>query len=139
MRTRIRDNKEEVFCRWRRRYVRLTPEEWVRQQVLQSLEDNYGYPHSLIGVEVSIEVAGLQKRCDAIVYDRALRPLMLIEFKSEVVSLTQAVFDQAAVYNHRLCVPYLMLSNGQSSIVTQVSSEGYEYMKEIPLWSQLSH
>ena len=139
MRTRIRDNKEEVFCRWRRRYVRLTPEEWVRQQVLQSLEDNYGYPHSLIGVEVSIEVAGLQKRCDAIVYDRALRPLMLIEFKSEVVSLTQAVFDQAAVYSHRLCVPYLMLSNGQSSIVAQVSSEGYEYMKEIPLWSQLSH
>ncbi len=139
MRTRIRDNKEEVFCRWRRRYVRLTPEEWVRQQVLQSLEDNYGYPHSLIGVEVSIEVAGLQKRCDAIVYDRALRPLMLIEFKSEVVSLTQAVFDQAAVYNHHLCVPYLMLSNGQSSIVAQVSSEGYEYMKEIPLWSQLSH
>lgn len=139
MRTRIRGGKEEVFCSWRRCYVRLTPEEWVRQQVLQSLEDTYGYPHSLIGVEVAIEVAGLRKRCDAIVYDKTLRPLLLIEFKSETVALTQAVFDQAAVYNHRLCVPYLMLSNGLHSIVARVSEDGYEYIEGIPLWSQLSH
>lgn len=139
MRTRIVHNKEQVFCAWRRRFVRLTPEEWVRQQVLESLEKRYGYPHSLIAVEVPIKVAGLQKRCDAIVYDRTLRPLVLLEFKAETIPLSQSVFDQAAVYNRELNVPYLILSNGLQSIVARVLPNQYEYMNTIPLWNQLSN
>ncbi len=137
MRTRINENKEEVFCRWRRRYVRLTPEEWVRQQVLQSLEDNYGYPHSLIGVEVFIRIGEVPKRCDAIVYDREYNPLVLIEFKAETVPLSQVVFDQAAVYNHTLQVPYFMLSNGRQTIMAHVLPNRYEYLNDIPQWKQL--
>lgn len=139
MRTRIWNDKEQVFCAWRRRFVRLTPEEWVRQQVLASLETQCGYPHSLIAVEVPIKVGELQKRCDAIVYDKTLRPLMLIEFKAEQVPISQAVFDQAAVYNRKLNVPYLLLSNGKQSVVAHVLQNQYEYLNEIPSWKQLSN
>lgn len=138
MRTRELNGKEQVFCAWRRRFVRLTPEEWVRQQVLERLEREYGYPHSLTGVEVPIEVAGLRKRCDAVVYGMDMKPLMLLEFKAERVALTQKVLDQAAVYNRELRVPYLMLSNGGQSVVVRVLPTEYEYLNQIPLWSQLS-
>lgn len=139
MRTRTVNNKEQVFCAWRRRFVRLTPEEWVRQQVLETMERLYGYPHSLIAVEVPIEVAGLQKRCDAIVYSPTMQPLMLLEFKAETVALTQKVLDQAAVYNRQLHVPYLVLSNGAQSVAARVLPTEYEYLNQIPLWSQLSN
>ena len=89
MKTRMVNDREQVFCAWRRCFVRMTPEEWVRQQVLESLETRYHYPHSLIAVEVPIEVGKLQKRCDAIVYNRQMQPLMLLEFKAETVPLTQ--------------------------------------------------
>lgn len=137
MKTRVRDNKEQVFCAWRRRFVRLTPEEWVRQQMLEILEKQYGYPHSLIAVEAPIKVGELQKRCDAIVYNKALKPLMLIEFKAETVPLSQSVLDQAAVYNRELHVPYLLLSNGKQSIVAHVLQKQYEYLNDIPSWNQL--
>ncbi len=139
MRTKTVNNKEQVFCAWRRRFVRLTPEEWVRQQVLESLETQCGYPHSLIAVEVPIEVAGLQKRCDAIVYSPKMQPLMLLEFKADTVPLTQQVLDQAAVYNRQLHVPYLVLSNGTQSVAVRVLQNQYEYLNQIPLWSQLSN
>lgn len=139
MRTKTVNNKEQVFCAWRRRFVRLTPEEWVRQQVLESLETQCGYPHSLIAVEVPIKVAGLQKRCDAIVYNAAMQPLMLLEFKAETVPLTQKVLDQAAVYNRQLKVPYLVLSNGAQTVIARVLQNQYEYLNQIPLWSQLSN
>lgn len=139
MKTRVINNKEQVFCAWRRRFVRLTPEEWVRQQVLSSLESESGYPHALIAVEVPIEVAGLRKRCDAIVYSPQMQPLMLLEFKAESVPLTQKVLDQAAVYNRQLHVPYLVLSNGAQRIVARVLPNQYEYLNQIPLWNQLSN
>ena len=139
MRTKTVNSKAHIFCAWRRRFVRLTPEEWVRQQVLESLETQCGYPHSLIAVEVPIEVAGLQKRCDAIVYSPKMQPLMLLEFKADTVPLTQQVLDQAAVYNRQLHVPYLVLSNGTQSVAVRVLQNQYEYLNQIPLWSQLSN
>lgn len=133
------NNKEQVFCTWRRRFVRMTPEEWVRQQVLGTLEKRYHYPHSLIAVEVPIGVGKLSKRCDAVVYNQQMQPIMLLEFKAETVPLTQKVLDQAAVYNQTLQVPYLLLSNGRQTIVVHVFPNQYEYLNQIPLWSQLSN
>ena len=105
MRTRVYQNKEQIFCEWRHQWVRLTPEEWVRQQLLHRLVEQFGFPASLIGVEVSIQVGETHKRCDAVVYNRALQPLMLIECKAEMVPLTQKTLDQALIYNRRLRVP----------------------------------
>ena len=99
--------------------------------------DEFGYPHNLIAVEVPIEVAGVQKRCDAIVYDRHMQALMLIEFKAPSVHLTQEVFDQAAIYNRTLHVPLLMLCNGRESIVAQVTPTQYQFLQEIPRYEGL--
>jgi hypothetical protein len=130
-------NKQQILCAWRRRYVRLTPEEYVRQTILHALEDNFAYPHGLIAVEVPIDVAGLKKRCDAIIYSQQMQPLMLIEFKAESVALTQQVFDQAAIYNRHLHVPYLMLSNGKETIVAEVLETEYRFLDHIPSYNTL--
>ena len=132
------DHKQQILCAWRRKYVRLTPEEHVRQTILHALESHYNYPHGLIGVEVPIEVAGLKKRCDAIIYSQQMQPLMLIEFKAESVPLTQQVFDQAAIYNRHLHVPYLMLSNGKDTIIAEVKETTYQFLDHIPEYSMLN-
>ena len=110
------NNKEQIFCEWRHRWVRLTPEEWVRQQLLHRLVEQLGYPASLIAVEQAIKVGEAQKRCDAVVYDRQMMPQMIIECKAETVPLTQKTLDQAITYNRKLNVPYLMLHNGVQTI-----------------------
>ena len=137
MNIRTQNGKQYVLCAWRRKYVRLTPEEHVRQTILHALEDNFAYPHGLIAVEVPIDVAGLKKRCDAIIYSQQMQPLMLIEFKAESVSLTQQVFDQAAIYNRHLHVPYLMLSNGKETIVAEVLETEYRFLDHIPPYNTL--
>ena len=137
MNIRTQNGKQYVLCAWRRKYVRLTPEDLVRQTTLQLLEDQYGFPHGLIGVEIPIEVAGLKKRCDAIVYNQQMQPLMLLEFKAPSVALTQEVFDQAAIYNRHLQVPYLMLCNGQRSIIAQVLEQQYQFLNHIPNFEML--
>ena len=137
MNIRTQNGKQYVLCAWRRRFVRLTPEELVRQTTLQLLVDEYGYSHNLIAVEVPITVAGKAKRCDAIVYNHQMQPVMLIEFKAPTVPLTQEVFDQAAIYNRHLQVPYLMLCNGQNSIIAQILETNYQFLRAIPMYSEL--
>ena len=139
MNIRTQNGKQYVLCAWRRRYVRLTPEELVRQTTLQLLVNEYGYPHNLIAVEVPIEVAGIQKRCDAIIYNQHMQPLMLIEFKAPSIHLTQEVFDQAAIYNRTLHVPILMLCNGRESIVAQIHATQYQFIDHIPAYNILTN
>ena len=116
MRTRLYNGKEQIFCEWRRRWVRLTPEEWVRQQLLHRMVNEGAYPASLIAVEQAITVGDVHKRCDAVVYDSAMQALMLVECKAETVPLTQKTLDQAITYNRKLNVPYLLLCNGAQTI-----------------------
>ena len=110
--------------------MRLTPEEWVRQQLLHHLTQQLGYPASLIAVEAAITVGEAQKRCDAVVYTPAMQPLMLIECKAETVPLTQKTLDQAITYNRRLQVPYLLLNNGLKTIFVKLSSDGTNTISE---------
>ena len=137
MRTRVQDNKEQIFCEWRHRWVRLTPEEGIRQQLLHYMVEQLGYFSSLIAVEKAITVGEVHKRCDAIVYDSAMRPRMLIECKAPSVALTQAALDQAIVYNRKLNVPYLMLHNGRNTLVWEVSEAGIRPLAAIPTYSAL--
>ena len=117
------NGKQCVFCAWRRRWVRLTPEEWVRQHFLHRLVSDYGYPSGRIGVEVSIALGDAKKRCDAVVYDEQLRPQVLIECKAEHVPITQRTLDQAITYNRKLNVPYLFLHNGPETVVVQIDCQ----------------
>ena len=137
MQIRTQNGKQYVLCAWRRRFVRLTPEELVRQTTLQLLVDEFAYPHNLIAVEVPITVVGTQKRCDAIVYNQQMQPLMVIEFKAPYVALTQEVFDQAVVYNHEVNVPFLMLCNGTQSMVVKIVDGEHCFLDTIPLYDAL--
>ncbi len=123
-----------------------TPEENVRQTFLHALVEQFGYPQSLIGVEVPIAVgAGVDKRCDAVVYSRSLQPLMLIEFKAPEVAITQTTLDQAAVYNTTVHAPYLILANGKQTVVARIDkqsadgeqTEQIQFLNHIPSWNQL--
>ncbi len=131
----IRTQNGQVFCDWRRKYVRLTPEEWVRQNFLHRLVDHFGYPMNLIAVEVPLQ----NKRADAIVYTKDLTPLVLIEFKAETVPLTQKTLDQAVVYNRQLNVPYLILHNGPQTVFAHVTNNEIAFLPSIQEWNQLSN
>lgn len=137
MRTRVNaQNKEQVFCEWRKKWVRLTPEEWVRQQLLRYLTEQLGYPVSRIAVEAFITVGEVKKRCDAIVYNEQLQPIVLIECKAETVPITQKTLDQAVIYNRKLDVPYLILYNGLQTVCVHISNQSTS--TTIPTYNHLS-
>jgi hypothetical protein len=132
-----REGKDYIFCVWRKKYVRLTPEEWVRQHFLHALVEDFGYPQALIAVEASISVGDVKKRCDAIVYNAALQPLCIVEFKAPSVTLSQRVFDQVAVYNRQVGVKHFFLSNGHEHQACRVLENSYERLPNIPLYNEL--
>ena len=104
--------RRTLFDPLRRKYVALTPEEWVRQHFVHFLSSEKGIPSELMANEVSITLNAMARRCDTVVYDRHLRPIAIVEYKAPSVSVTVEVFEQAARYNMVLGVPYLIISNG---------------------------
>ena len=113
------DGRQEVLDPVRRRWVALTPEEWVRQQTILMLHERYGYPYEVMQVEGAITLNGMTRRCDIVVY-RDGRPWMIVECKRPEVPLTQKVCDQACRYNTVLQVPYLLLTNGRQQMVIEI-------------------
>ncbi len=107
-----RGPKTFVFDIFRRRFVALTPEEWVRQHFLRWLHKDKGYPASLISVEASLEYNKMKRRADAIIYTNKAVPLMIVECKSATQKITRDVFDQVARYNFPFGVDYLVVTNG---------------------------
>jgi hypothetical protein len=122
------EGKTYLFDVFRKKYVVLTPEEWVRQHLLQHLWSNLGFPMALISVEKSFLVDGLQKRYDAVVYNRDFQPSLLVECKAPSVPIDQLVFDQAARYNRTLKVPFMLVSNGLTHILAKVDDQAGRYI-----------
>ncbi len=132
--------KKVVFDEIRRQYVALTPEEWVRQHFVHFLIEHKGYSKSLMGNEVMVNLNNQKKRCDTVVYNNRLEPLMIIEYKAPEVKITQAVFNQISRYNMVLRVKYLIVSNGLQHFCCELNYEtlNYQFIKEIPLFSELN-
>ena len=132
-------NRAEIFDTVRKKYVALTPEEWVRQHVVHYLHHNLGYPLELMRVEGSIVFNSIPKRCDIIVYNNAMKPLLLVECKKTTVGIQQKTFDQANLYNLVLEVPYILITNGlQHSCFSLDKSEGkVVYHTRLPDWNTL--
>lgn len=129
--------KDHIFCAWRRQFVRLTPEEWVRQHLLHYLVEELHYPMSLIAVEVPIEVGAVRKRCDAVIYRQDLTPVCIVEFKAESVTLSQKVLDQVAIYNRTLHTPYGIVSNGKQTFAYRIGDTNYDFLPSLPSFEQL--
>lgn len=128
------DEKFQIFDPQRKRYVSLTPEEWVRQHFIRFLIEVKSYPSALLAVEKQLNLNGMKKRCDAVLYNREARPVMILEFKAPNVLINQVTFDQVAVYNAKLKVDFFMISNGIEHYCCKVNPETvkYEFFPEIP-------
>ena len=128
-----------IYDTLRRKYVKLTPEEWVRQHFVHMLVERKGYPGALMANEVALKVGEKQLRADTVLYDSRLRPRMIVEYKAPHVAITQAVFDQIATYNLLLRVDYLVVSNGLSHYCCRMDYESrqYRYLQDIPLYAEL--
>lgn len=134
-----RIKKHQIFDQVRKRYVALTPEEWVRQHFVAYLLSEKGYPQELIANEITIKLNGTSKRCDTVVYDTYLSPLVIVEYKAPSVPITQTVFDQIVRYNMVLKVPYLIVSNGLSHYCCRINYETqtWSFLREIPTYHQV--
>lgn len=129
-----RSGKRVIFDTIRKRYVALTPEEWVRQHFVHFLITYKGYPSALMANEVLLQLNGTQKRCDTVLYRRDLSARMIVEYKAPHIEITQAVFDQIARYNLVLKVDFLVVSNGIQHYCCQLDYENqrYSFLTDIP-------
>lgn len=126
--------RPRIFDMLRRRYIALTPEEWVRQHFVHYLTEHKGYPAALMANEVSLSIGNKKLRADSVLYDRQLRPRMIVEYKAPSVAITQKVFDQIAAYNILLHVDYLVVSNGLRHYCCRMDydNRSYEFLNDIP-------
>ncbi len=131
---------DRVWDPLRRKWLALTPEEWVRQHVLNHLVHDLGCPASLISLEHTIALNGLSKRADIVVHDRAAKPLLLVECKAPNMKVDQAVFEQAARYNLVFRVRFLMVTNGLTHYCCSVDhlTGAVDFLPKVPDFAVMS-
>ena len=134
-----KNGKRTIFDFLRRKYVTLTPEEWVRQHFTHYLTDHKGYPKGLMGNEVELRVGEKRLRCDTILYNKQGQPQMIIEYKAPTIQIQQKTFDQISVYNLLLHVDYLIVSNGLQHYCCKMEYENQKYLflQDIPDYENL--
>ena len=140
LRTRVTDNgRHEVLDILRRKYVTLTPEEWVRQHFINYLITEKGYPQGLLANEIELKVGDKKLRCDSILYGKDMQPKMIMEYKAENVALTPKVIKQITTYNMLLRVRYLIISNGLMHLCLHYEEENdkWTFLEEIPEFRKL--
>jgi type I site-specific restriction endonuclease len=133
---RVRQAKKgtEIFDVIRKKFVALTPEEWVRQHAVHFLNKERQVPLSRMNVEVALETLGLLRRADIVVFNNSAEPAAIVECKASTVKITQETFDQIARYNMALKAPYLVVTNGLTHFCCYIDIEKqtYSFVEEIP-------
>lgn len=132
---------QQIFDCVRKKYVALTPEELVRQNIITYLANIKNYPINLMRVEAGIKLNKMQKRCDILIYNRNRNPLLMVECKAKNVKISQDIFNQLARYNLVFKVPYLVATNGKDTYCCKINFEmqSYEYLNEIPAFETISN
>ena len=121
----------------RKKSVRLTPEEGVRQWFISVLHEGMKVPEHMMRSEVAFRWNRLDYRADILVYDREARPLMVVECKRPEVELSQEVVDQALRYNNALDVRYIVVTNGVRTFMFEREEEGFAFLEKAPLWEEM--
>lgn len=126
--------RTQIFDSIRKKYVTLTPEEWVRQHFINFLVTEKKFPVSLMAIETGIKYNRLQKRGDLVVYNNLGHPFLILECKAPGIKISQDTFDQAARYNFTLKVKYIVVTNGLNHFCCEMDyeKETYTFLKEIP-------
>lgn len=125
-----------ILDRIRRKFVRLTPEEWVRQHLVRALTEHLGYPMGLIKLEPAITTSGGPRRPDVVAYGRDQRPCLIAECKAPTVALGQDVFEQVSRYNTVTGSPVLLVTNGLEHYCWRVdrATHSFDFLEQIPLY-----
>lgn len=134
------EGRTMIYDFLRRRYVALTPEEWVRQHFTHFLIEHKHYPAALLANEVTLRLGTQTRRCDSVLYDRnGGRPRLIAEYKAPHVAITQAVFNQVSAYNLVLRVDYLIVSNGLNHYCCRMDYEARcpIFLRDIPDYPEL--
>ncbi len=128
------ENKQLIFDTIRKKYVVLTPEEWVRQNFVKYLIEEKKYPISIIAIEKQVTINTLKKRFDILIFNQDGSSKIIIECKSPKIKITQDTFDQIARYNLKLNADYLIVTNGLThfSCILDSKNEQYLFLKDIP-------
>jgi len=129
-----KDEKKIIFDSCRRRWVSLTPEEWVRQNFIRYLTEEKHYPPALVAVERSLRMNQQNFRTDIVIFNKSGEPFVVIECKAPEVNISQQVFDQIVRYNMELQVKYLIVTNGMNHYCCIIDKEKctYAYLPQIP-------
>ena len=133
------ENKVSIFDEIRKKFIILTPEEWVRQHVVQFLMLEKKYPKSLINVEKVLKVNDLRKRYDVVVFNPDGTIFILVECKAPEIKIAQTTFDQIARYNLTLKATYLMVTNGLNHYFCQMDfeNEKYQFLQDVPEYNRI--
>lgn len=133
------DGKISIYDILRKRYVALTPEEWVRQSFIHYIIKYKNYPQALLANEMAISLHGTNKRCDSVLFTSQMQPKMILEYKAPSIPITQKVFDQITRYNMVLHVEYLIVSNGLQHFCCKldIKENRYTFLEDIPAYEKL--
>lgn len=134
------DNKKLIFDEFRKKWLVLTPEEWVRQHFVKYLVNEKGYPVGLIGIEVTFKMNSLTRRADVLVYNRVGNPILIVECKAPDVKIDNKVFDQIVEYNFKFKLNYLLVTNGIKHYACTLGGDEvpeYEFLDAIPHYTEL--
>jgi hypothetical protein len=139
LKLRSTEGRTEVWDSIRRKYIILTPEEWVRQHFVHFLIHEKKVPASLIAIEVSLKYNRMARRCDILVYNRQGKPLLIVECKAPEVKISENAFRQIAMYNMTLKVPYLVVTNGMNQYCCIIDHEKkkFSFLQEMPEYDLL--
>lgn len=127
------NGKQFIFCQVRKKYLVLTPEEWVRQNLISFLNKEHGHPISLMKIEREVKGGHRQKRADLIIYNTSGKPQLLVECKAPTEKLTKETFFQLGRYNRFVRAALLLASNGMQHFCCQITETNeFEFLDEIP-------
>jgi hypothetical protein len=134
-----KEGSQMILDTVRKRYVKLTPEEWVRQNFVQYLINEGKYPPGLLGIEMLLRLFKVKKRIDIMVHNRSGKPVMIVECKAPEIELNEKVFNQIVTYNMELKVPYIIVTNGITHLAGKLKPDktGYDNLDFIPLYEDL--
>ncbi len=133
------DEGVKIFDRLRKKFIILTPEEWVRQHFVNYLINHKGFPESLMANEIGITLNGTRRRCDTVVFDKHGSPMVIVEYKASSIVISQSTFDQILRYNMVLHARYLIVSKGMNHYCCRIDYDNmsYDFLKEVPDYADL--
>lgn len=131
-RFRTSGQSKEIFDTLRKKYVVLTPEEWVRQHFIMYMREQLHYPAGYISVEQGLSLNDRKKRADIVIHDTTGKPWMIVECKASSVKLTESAFYQAAAYHLKLQVKYLVVTNGITHFCCKFEQEKFVFANNFP-------